>query len=114
MALPVPVELPYFRAAAELPGPLPTPTEIQDASTSELSPRRSAWEGSNGGVCLIRGMYIAKFGDDITENEGNALLFVEKYLDISAPCLYAMYHDLPIRPLYLMMEYIRGVNLESL
>ncbi|KAI1501060.1 hypothetical protein F5X99DRAFT_409372 [Biscogniauxia marginata] len=94
MALPASVKLPYFRDAAELPGPLPTPMEIRDTSTPELSPRRSAWGDSNGG--------------------GNALLFVEKHLHISAPRLYAMYRDSPNGPLYLVIEYIRGVNLESL
>lgn len=113
MALPAPVKLPYFRAAAELPGPLPTPAEIRDASKSELSPRRSAW-GDSGGMCLIRGIYIVKFGATVTENEGNALLFVEKHLNIPAPRLYAMYRDPPSGPLHLVMEYIQGVDLESL
>lgn len=88
-AVQAPVKLPYFRAAAELPGPLPTLDEIRDASKSELSPRRSAW-GDGGGMCLVRGVYVVKFGATVTENEGNALLFVEKYLNISAPRLYAM------------------------
>ncbi|KAJ6443703.1 hypothetical protein O9K51_04882 [Purpureocillium lavendulum] len=92
--------------------PLPTSDEIRNASKSELSPRRSAW-GDGGGMCLIRGVYVVKFGATVTENEGNALLFVEKHLEISAPRLYAMYHDPPSGPLHLVMEYIRGADLES-
>ena len=113
MALPTPVKLPYYRDASELPGPLPTSIEIRDALKSELSLRRSAW-GDAGGVCIIRGIYVVKFGVEVTENEGNALLFVEKYFNISAPRLYAMYRNPLTGPLYLVMEYIPGEELESL
>ncbi|KAH7148975.1 hypothetical protein B0J13DRAFT_674215 [Dactylonectria estremocensis] len=111
--LPVPVKLPYFRDAAELPGPLPTAVEIRDSSKSDLSPRRSAWGGGSG-VCCIRGIYIVKYGPEVTENEGNALLFIENRMDISAPRLYAMYRDSPSGPLHLVMECIQGTDLESL
>ncbi|PNY23286.1 Uncharacterized protein TCAP_06757 [Tolypocladium capitatum] len=112
-ALRAPVELPYLRAAAELPGPLPPPDGLRDASKSELSPRRSFWD-DGGGMCLIRGIYVVKFGATVTENEGHALLFVEKHANISAPRLYAMYRDPPSGPLHLVMEYIQSVDLESL
>lgn len=113
MAIPTSVKLPYFRDVTELPGPLPTPVEIRAATKSGLSPRRNAW-GDGGGVCLIRDVYIVKFGAKVTENEGNALLFIEENMDISAPRLYAMYRDSPSGHLYLVMEYIQGVDLESL
>ncbi|CAI6091437.1 unnamed protein product [Clonostachys chloroleuca] len=107
MTLQTPVKLPYFCNSAGLPGPLPTPDEIQDAS------RRHGW-GSSGGVCVIRGIFLVKYGVKVTENEGNALLFVEEHLNISAPRLYAMYHDPHSKVLHLVMEYIQGVDMESL
>lgn len=105
MDLTSPVELPYLYAG-ELPGPLPTFKEICDAN-AELSPRRHAW--GRGGVCLIRN-YIVKYGDDVTENEGNALLYIRKSR-IPAPRLYAMYRESTSGYLYLIMEYIQGDTL---
>ena len=50
MGLPAPVKLPYFRNTAELLGPLPTPSEIREASKVKLSPKRS---GPRARKCLI-------------------------------------------------------------
>ena len=112
MTPPAPLKLPYFRDAAELPGPLPDPLEIRNTPKSDLTSRRNAWE-DRAGMCLIRDIYVVKFGIDVTENEGNALIFIEKHLKIPAPRLCAMYRDVPSGPLYLVMEYIHGVDLES-
>ncbi|KAJ4204148.1 hypothetical protein NW759_014985 [Fusarium solani] len=113
MDVPTPAPLPYFRLATELPGPLPTSAEIQHASKPGLSPRRSIWEGG-AGVFLIRGIYIIKCGPNITETQGNALLSVERNLDISTPRLYAMYRDPQSGFLHLVMEYVPDIDLESL
>lgn len=64
-------------------------------------------------MCLVRGIYVVKFGATVTENEGNALLFVERHVDIPAPRLHAMYRDPSSGHLHLVMEYIQGVHLES-
>ncbi|KAH6951656.1 hypothetical protein HG530_014985 [Fusarium avenaceum] len=105
-------KLPYVRNAAELPGPLPTLSEIHNSPESQLSPRRNGLS-SPGGVIVVRGTYVVKYGRRVKEYEGNALLFVEKYLQIGAPRLYAMYRDEPSGCLYLVMEHLPGVNLES-
>lgn len=106
------VKLPYVRDAAELPGPLPTLSEIHNSQEPQLSPRRS-YESYPGGMIVVRGTYVVKYGQRVTEYEGNALLFIEKHLRIGAPRLYAMYRDEPSGYTYLIMEYIPGVNLES-
>lgn len=111
MDLQAPVKLPFFCNPAELPEPLPSLNEIH-TSESVLSPRRDGWVG-DGGVCVVRGIYLVKYGINLTENEGNALLFVEKHLGIPAPRLYAMYRDLDSKVLYIVMEYIQGTNMES-
>ncbi|KAF4502560.1 phosphotransferase enzyme family [Fusarium agapanthi] len=108
-----PTKLPYFRHPEELPGPLPALSEIHDAPDSQLSPRRSGWTDP-GGVCLIRNTFIVKYGTDVTEYKGNVLLFVERYLNIRAPRLYAMYRDESTDCVYLIMEYIQGVSLETI
>ncbi|KAG5660152.1 hypothetical protein KAF25_003674 [Fusarium avenaceum] len=113
MIEPISAKLPYVRNAAELPGPLPTLSEIHNSPDSQLSPRRSGWSFP-GGVIVIRDIYVVKYGKwGVTEYEGNALLFIEKHLRIGAPRLYAMYRDEPSGCFYLIMEYIPGVNLES-
>jgi hypothetical protein len=110
----VSTKLPYVRNAAELPGPLPTLSEIHNSQEPQLSPRRSGWS-SPGGMIVVRGIYVVKYGQwGVTEYEGNALLFIEKHLQIGAPRLYAMYQDEPSGCFYLIMECIPGVNLESI
>src|SRR5436190_2056927 len=49
MTLQTPVKILYLCNSAGLPGPLPTPDEIQHATRSVLSPRRHGWGSS--GVC---------------------------------------------------------------
>ena len=50
-----------------------------------------------------------KYGPLVTEYEGYAFLFVEEWLNIAAPRLYAMYRDRDT--LYIVMEYIPGIFL---
>ena len=96
--------LPYYRDAGQLPGPLPDQNEIEQATRT--LPRRSDYGGR---LVVIRDKYVVKYGPLVTENEGYALLFVEKRLNIAAPRLYAMYRDRDI--LYIVMEYISGISL---
>ncbi|KAL4786867.1 phosphotransferase family protein [Aspergillus varians] len=62
-----------------------------------------------GRLVVIRDQYVVKYGPLVTENEGYALLLVEKQLSMPAPRLYAMYRDRDI--LYIVMEYIPGISL---
>lgn len=96
--------LPYYRDATQLPGPLPNQNEIGGAT-------RTLPKGSDygGRLVVIRDKYVVKYGPLVTENEGHALLFVEKRLKIAAPRLYAMYRDNDT--LYIVMEYIPGISL---
>ncbi|KAF4974681.1 hypothetical protein FZEAL_8439 [Fusarium zealandicum] len=99
----VSTKLPYFRNTAELPGPLPTLSEIHNSPESQLSPRRNGLS-SPGGVTVVGGIYVVKYGKRVSEYEGNALLFIEKHLQIGAPRLYAMYRDEPSGCFYLIMD----------
>ncbi|KAJ5709034.1 Phosphotransferase enzyme family protein [Penicillium malachiteum] len=96
--------LPYYRDAGQLPGPLPDQNEIERATRT--LPKRSDYGGR---VVVIREKYVVKHGPLVTENEGHALLFVEKRLNIAAPRLYAMYRHRDT--LYIVMEYIPGISL---
>ncbi|KAJ5952638.1 Phosphotransferase enzyme family protein [Penicillium vulpinum] len=100
----MPFSLPYYRDAGQLPGPLPDQNEIE-RSTQTL-PKRSDYGGR---MVVIRDKYVVKYGPLVTENEGYALIFVEKRLNIAAPRLYAMYRDRDI--LYIVMEYIPNISL---
>ncbi|EKJ69270.1 hypothetical protein FPSE_10523 [Fusarium pseudograminearum CS3096] len=108
MNLPTPVTLPY-QCTDKLPSPLPTTEEIHNAQV-KLSSRREVWERS--GVCSIR-EYAVKYGNNVGENEGNALLFLEKNR-VLAPRLYAMYREASSGHVYLIMERLAGHDLESL
>ncbi|OGM40932.1 phosphotransferase enzyme family protein [Aspergillus bombycis] len=96
--------LPYYRDAAQLPGPLPDQDEIEQAT--QTLPKRSDYGGR---LVVIRDKYVVKYGPLVTENEGYALLFVESRLNIAAPRLYAMYYNQDT--LYIVMEYIPSVSL---
>lgn len=62
---------------------------------------------------MVRDTYAVKYGAFAQEYEGYALIFAEKYLNIPAPRLYAMCREPIMGNLYLVMEHIRGVSLES-
>lgn len=42
-------------------------------------------------LVVIRDLYVVKYGPFVSENEGHALLFLERNLSIPVPRLYAMY-----------------------
>ena len=103
----MPFSLPYYRDARQLPGPLLDQHEIQQAT--QTLPKRSDYGGR---LVVIRDKYLVKYGPLVAENEGYALLFVEEWLNITAPRLYAMYRDQDIR--YTVMEYIPGISLGAM
>ncbi|RAK98303.1 aminoglycoside phosphotransferase family protein [Aspergillus ibericus CBS 121593] len=107
----MPFSLPYYRDTGELPGPLPDQNEI--AQATRTLPKRSDYGGR---LVVIRDKFVVKYGPLVTENEGYALLFVEKRLNIAVPRLYAMYRDQDTLYrdqdiLYIVMEYIPGISL---
>ncbi|KAJ5627057.1 phosphotransferase family protein [Penicillium herquei] len=102
------LSLPYYRDPGQLPGPLPDRNEIDLAAKTLPNLRRTDYDGR---LIVIRDKYVVKYGPLVKENEGNALLFVEKQLDIAAPRLYAMYRHQDT--LYIIMEYIPGISLET-
>ncbi|KAJ5087482.1 phosphotransferase enzyme family protein [Penicillium angulare] len=97
---------PYYRDAGQLPGPLPDQNEIEQ-ETKTIS--RDSVFGAR--IVLIRDTYVVKYGSHVNENEGHALLFIEKELRIPAPRLYAMYRHQ--NDVYIVMEYMPGISLGS-
>ncbi|QDS70316.1 hypothetical protein FKW77_008407 [Venturia effusa] len=102
------IELPYYRDASLLPSLLPTTAEIENAGTTMPSIRDPRYGGR---IVIVKGHYVAKYGSHhIAENEGHALLFIEKNLSIPAPRLHAMYYE--AGKLYMVMDLMPGRNLE--
>ncbi|KAI1389528.1 phosphotransferase family protein [Hypoxylon trugodes] len=94
-----------FRCPEKLPAPIPTTAIIETASKTlpcihEPRYRRTVVIGEN---------FVVKYGIDIPENEGHALLSLEKYPSIPTPQLYAMYRE--NEKLYLIMELKPGIQL---
>lgn len=94
--------LPYTRARDNLPSALPTQDAIARAPTLRD-------DGFGKRVAIVGKSYVVKHGSRVTENEGNVLLFIEKYLDIPAPRLHAMYRGED--ELYLVMDRLEGRSL---
>ena len=103
------LNLPYYRPSSPLPSPLPTRLEIETATHLLPTIRNPDYDGR---IVVIRDHYVAKYGTYVTENEGHALLFIERHLTIPAPRLYAMYRE--GGKLYIIMEFIPGESLQIL
>ncbi|KAI6086027.1 kinase-like domain-containing protein [Hypoxylon rubiginosum] len=106
--LPKTTILPYFRSVEELPAPLPTSAAIE-AGTKFLP---SIYTPSQRLTVIVGDHFVVKYGTRMSENEGHALLYLEKYQSIPVPRLYAMYRD--NGKLYLIMEFKPGRQLREL
>ncbi|KAI1746909.1 kinase-like protein [Xylaria castorea] len=101
--------LPYFRKSDELPAPLPTTVDIE-RGTEEI---RTNDHPNHRRVVILEKHFVAKFGSKVNENEGHALLFLEKMCpSFPAPRLHAMY--MGGDRLYIVMDYKPGTTLLSL
>jgi serine/threonine protein kinase len=103
----LPVHLPDYRSTIKQID-LPTKLEIENAITKLpciCDPRFVR-------VIAINNKYVVKYGSHVSENEGNALLYLERELDIPAPRLYAMYRE--DGQLYIVMEFLQGKELPCL
>jgi hypothetical protein len=99
------VSLPYY--ASDLPSPLPTETEIDDAQDIALE---------YGGRRIVRvGHYfVVKFGKGVNLLEGENLLYVQEKTNIPVPQVYALYTKPETGKKYIVMEQVHGVMLQSL
>lgn len=99
-----PVSLPFKNNFLPLPS-LPTADETR-ACTNVL------WDGVSK-VVAINDEIVAKFGGSVDDWEGQALVYLERHASkVSAPRLYAMYHDSD--QLFLVMQRAPGVQLDSI
>lgn len=79
---------------------LPTTEEIR-ACSNVMYERHAA------SVVAVDGQVVVKFGGSIKEWEGQALIYLEKYVpEVPAPRLYAMYYD--SEQLFLVMQRMPG------
>ncbi|TGJ86903.1 hypothetical protein E0Z10_g1878 [Xylaria hypoxylon] len=93
-----PMMLPYFCGPEKLPAPLPTISAIEAATETLPSIHPPEYRHT----VVVDQYFVVKYGTRMTENEGYALLHLEKHTDISAPRLYAMYREK--EKLYLVMD----------
>ena len=88
---------------------MPTTKEIKEGRI--IPTNREDYSGDHGHVATVRDYFLVKYGPYVRENEGYALLLLEKYPSIPAPKLYAMYRENEV--LYLVMELMPGRNLKE-
>jgi aminoglycoside phosphotransferase (APT) family kinase protein len=103
------IQLPYFRNPDQLPCPLPTTKEIK---AGRVIHTYREFYADHGHVVIVGDCFVVKYGPYTRENEGYALLLLEKYPSIPAPQLYAMYREDEV--LYLVMQLIPGRDLLNL
>ena len=97
-----PVSLPYKTDNVTIN--IPTTEEIR-ACSNVLYERHSA------SIVAVNDQIVAKFGGPIQEWEGQALIYLERYVpNVPAPRLYAMYHD--SEQLFLVMQRMPGERLD--
>ncbi|KAB8226679.1 hypothetical protein BDV33DRAFT_186708 [Aspergillus novoparasiticus] len=98
------VDLPYF--ATDLPCPLPTDSEINDAA--DIFPK---YMGRR--IFEVGQHYIIKFGKQVNLLEGENM-FVSENTNILVPRVYALYSDSARGVNYIIMERIPGESLLSM
>ncbi|KAK4096464.1 hypothetical protein N658DRAFT_501566 [Parathielavia hyrcaniae] len=101
-----PQTLPYFCDASELPGPLPSLSEIEAADHT----LPGIYDRRYQRIVAVRERFVVKYGVApwVFENEGHALLLLQKHPSIPVPRLYAMYRK--DKRLFLVMELKEGVQ----
>lgn len=99
-----PFEIPFY--AADLPCPLPSSAEIENAPDISLQygGRRIVAVGQN---------FVVKFGLGVNLIEGENMLFVRRNTNVSVPRVYALYSDTNTGKNYIVMERIIGQSLLS-
>ena len=104
------IKLPYLRPPDQLPRHLPSTDEILGGKRIPIN--RETMSSESGRVVIVGDCFVVKYGVNIRENEGYALLLLENYPSIPSPQLYAMWRDGDV--LYLVMELIPGQDLRTL
>lgn len=100
------MELPYFADASSLPAPLPTEDDLESAE-----PLPSIYPPEYRSNVSVGGVFVVKYGSGVKENEGRALLALERFPSIPSPKLYAMYRRGD--KLYIVMGFERGAQLSE-
>ncbi|KAL6240225.1 hypothetical protein RBB50_012885 [Rhinocladiella similis] len=101
-------KIPFLRSSNDLPGPLPTSSQIRESPTiihgvDPYADKR----------VVIVGPYVVKYGKGVSLLEGQNLLFIEEnFPQVPAPKLYAMWRD--AEEVFLVMEQIQGQTLDTL
>jgi serine/threonine protein kinase len=104
-----PPTLPWFRSSNQLPGPLPSIAQIEAASIELPS---IYYDAESRRTVVVNERFVAKYGCCVHENEGYAMLLVEKVKAVPTPRLYAMYRE--GEKLYIVMEFIPGSQLSQM
>jgi hypothetical protein len=98
----------YMCESAKLPSSLPTIKEIKSTALNLPSIRDLRF----GGVVRIREQFVVKYGRHVDENDGYALLFLEKHPNICSPRLYAMLRQ--GQEILLIMSFEPGKQLSDI
>ncbi|KAJ5239926.1 phosphotransferase enzyme family protein [Penicillium chermesinum] len=95
-------DIPFY--ATDLPCPLPTNAEIEDApdKSLEYGGRRIVGLGQH---------FVVKFGQGVDLTEGENMLFVRKNTNIRVPRVFALYSDSETGKNFIVMERIIGQTL---
>ncbi|KAJ9636997.1 uncharacterized protein PV06_08151 [Exophiala oligosperma] len=109
MAQYTPVEFPYYAPRNELPAPLPTIHDIQNAT--EIIDDGGWIEQKVVGI----GPFVVKYGEAVSLEEGQKMQFVRACTTtVRVPRVYALFKD-PLTPAnYIVMEKIQGQTLQTL
>ncbi|KAL1845525.1 hypothetical protein Plec18170_009721 [Paecilomyces lecythidis] len=97
--------VPYH--ATDLPAPLPTESEIDDAPDISL-------EYGGRRIVEVGPYFVVKFGKGVSLLEGENMMFVRRTTNIPVPRVYALYSNSGNGKNYIVMERIHGDTLTSL
>ncbi|KAI0433504.1 kinase-like domain-containing protein [Xylaria sp. FL1042] len=109
-----PVSLPYFAPANTIPGSLPS-LKMVLKSTRHLKDPPSSPEARDMWVVRVGNYFVAKYGESVRSDEGQAMLFIQKNTKVPVPQIYAIYNfeREGKTNTMIIMEFIEGVTLAS-
>jgi len=99
----IPVSVPYYAPAKDLPAPLPTTAEIE---SSDQILKDGAVK-----VVSVGTDFVVKYGKWLNLEEGRMMIFIQQSARVSVPRVFALYHDNGKN--FIVMGRIHGQTLQA-
>lgn len=101
----IPVSIPYYAPANELPSALPTAADIE--GSGEVLKDESATK-----VVAVGPHFVVKYGESLNLQEGRTMIFIQRHTQVPVPRVFALYKHNGQN--FIVMERIHGQTLKEI